>query len=282
MIDEGAPEHGTIILAIPTKEGLVVAADSRLTGGDGQICDRMYKIAELTGVDRAALALAGVEGFTVPRRNGELCGRTFTVGYLSMLKALVEKRQDHNVTAAVYALVDIIRDQLKDDRYIKRGALLENKFKKAPANVTFIVYLEVVFAIYNPQSMVSYVTEYYVNMTRDLQFSIIGPTRRILGPADARQILVYGETNFVRNQVFHASGAGQLYLDALTTKFLLETTVPISSITKDKAVVVAKTIVHAAYMASLLAPRAVNDDIGGPTDIVFLGEAARPERVQWK
>jgi hypothetical protein len=277
----GAPAQGTILLAIPTREGLVVAADSRLTG-DNKICDRMYKIVELTGVDRSALMLAGVEGFAVSRRGGELCGRTLYVNYLSMLKSLIEGRPDHNVDAAVYALVDTIRDQLKDDRYIMRKLLIEDKFQRVRPDVNFVPYIQIVFAQYNPDSGFSYVTEFYVNMTRDLHFSINGPSRRVRSPSDAREIFVYGETNFVRNQVLHASGSGQLYLNAETMKFLLESTAPISSISKETATVVANNVVHAAYMASLLAPLAVNDDIGGPTDIVFLGEPARPQRIQWK
>jgi hypothetical protein len=48
----------TLIIVIPTVAGLIVAADSRLTLAN-QVCDNVFKIAEVEGIDRTAAFVTG-------------------------------------------------------------------------------------------------------------------------------------------------------------------------------------------------------------------------------
>jgi hypothetical protein len=56
-------EHGTLLVFIPTKDGLVVASDSRMTFNGTHYCDEAEKFIPLVNHPRSLLAAAGNSGF---------------------------------------------------------------------------------------------------------------------------------------------------------------------------------------------------------------------------
>jgi hypothetical protein len=69
------PANGTLVVLIPTEDGLVVAADSR-TSLFGVFCDSQYKIIELKKPKHVAIAVTGDVAFIAPPEAHEqnICG----------------------------------------------------------------------------------------------------------------------------------------------------------------------------------------------------------------
>jgi len=69
------PANGTLVVIVPSADGLVVAADSRTTV-NGATCDNQYKITELRRPKRTVVAVTGEVAFISPpdAQERDVCG----------------------------------------------------------------------------------------------------------------------------------------------------------------------------------------------------------------
>src|SRR5439155_26677501 len=68
------PLNGTLVVTVPSRQGLIVAADSRGNFGPAGHCDNIIKIIEPIKPERIAVSVVGnAQFFDAPESNVDLC-----------------------------------------------------------------------------------------------------------------------------------------------------------------------------------------------------------------
>jgi len=83
--------------------------------------------------------------------------------------------------------------------------------------------------------------------------------------------------NYLNQYVFR--GVGRAFLSREAIRFLTEQR-SAAEISRQEAVAVAIDIIEATSKTTALIPAPYG--IGGPVDVVLLGDEARPEKLRWK
>jgi hypothetical protein len=268
------PASATLVVIVPSADGLVVAADSRSSLA-GASCDNQYKITELRKPKRTVVAVTGEVAFIAPPdvQEQNVCGYLKSaprrLDISSVVKHYLERKN-----------ADPFKLSL-DDLSAKCVEEVERFWRIDPHAVEPYVGREifsVVIASYDPHSKNSIVSNFVVRIepvTRRVEATRF--TRITILQQSRRGVWSYGETDYLNKNVF--GGVGRGYLTAETLEFILVDK-PVSEVRLDQAVAVATNLIEATSRTTqvIYSP----SGIGGPVDIVLLGKKRQPEQIRWK
>jgi hypothetical protein len=265
---------GTLVVIVPSADGVIVAADSR-TSLFGIFCDSQYKITELRRPKHTVVAVTGEVAFIAPPDAHEqnICGYLRSaprmLDFSSVVKSYLERK---NIDPFKLSLDDLGSECVGEVERFRRANPLV--FEQYVGHEIF----SVVIASYDPQSKNSLILNFVVRIdaaTRKVEAARF--TRNLISQQSRRGVWSYGETDYLNKNVF--GGIGRRFVTADTQSFILVDK-PVSEARLDQAIAAATNIIDATSRTTQLVPSP--SGIGGPIDIVLLGNKRRPERVLWK
>jgi hypothetical protein len=268
------PARGTLVVIVPSADGLVVAADSRTTV-NGATCDNAYKITELRRPKRTVVAVTGDVAFIKPPDAAErdVCGYMKSAPHLldiaSVVKSYLEQK---NVDPAKLRLEDLGAECV--------GAVQRFRESEPLALEPYVgrEIFSVVIAGYEARSKTAMVLSFAVRIDGVTHRVEAGRFTRIaITPQSRRGVWSYGESEYLNRNVF--GGVGRKFLTKSTLNYMLEDK-PVAEARLDEAVAAAGNVIEAASLTTELTP--APSGIGGPVEMILLGHKSRPEQIPWK
>jgi hypothetical protein len=268
------PASATLVVLVPSADGLVVAADSRTTVLGTQ-CDGQFKIVQLKRPSRTVVMVTGDGVFIPPPSTAEkdLCRYQQSAPHLLDMTAVVSSYLQRNAHAPEkLSLKDLGAKCVHAAQRFQ--ALHPEAFRSHLGGEIF----SVVLASYDPKAKVSTLRNFVVRMSQETQKIEATRFAKIaVSSTDRRGIWAYGETDYVEKQVY--GGFGRQFLSASTLDFFLQDK-PVAQASRDQAVAAAVNLIQAASRAAQQFP--APSAIGGPIDVVLLGRGRRPQQLQWQ
>jgi hypothetical protein len=259
--------RATLVAIAPSRDGLVIAADSRLTFLGAQ-CDGAFKILAPARPLRTVAVITGASAFVAPQaeRPKDVCRHLMTAPRVLDMNAVV-------LEALARTGDDASRISMEDLSGACIGALekLQATYPGVLTGYEGREIVSVVVASFDPVRVVSTVRRFVVRLD--------AATGRIEAiPADvlridrrsARDVWVYGETDWVNRAVY--SGAGRRFLKASTLEYL-EDHKPVGEVPLERAVDAAANVITAASHAAKIEPPP--SGIGGEIHVMVIGRGER-------
>jgi len=265
---------GTLVVLVPSADGLVVAADSR-TSVFGATCDSQYKITELMRPRRTVVVVTGDTAFIKPPDAGlhDVCAYLQSAPQLldipSLIKHILERK---STDPFKLSLEDLGTECVQAVQRFREASplVLEPYIGKE--------IFSVIIASYDQRSKASLVMNFVVRIdSRTHRVEADRFTRITIPPQNRRGVWSYGETDYLNQNVF--AGIGRKYLTSSTLDFILADQ-PVANVDLDQAVSAAANVIEAASLTTQLVPSP--SGIGGPIDIVLLGQKRQPQQIQRK
>jgi len=210
------PASGTLVVIVPSADGLIVAADSR-TSLPGIFCDSQYKITELRKPIRTVVAVTGEVAFIAPPgpEVNDMCGYLKSaprmIDFSSVVKLYLERK---NVDPFKLSLDDLGSVCVGEtERFLR---VYPDAFERFVGHEIF----SVVVASYDPHSKNSLILNFVVRIdavTRKVEAARF--TRNMISTQSRRDVLSYGETDYQNKYVF--GGVGRRFLTSDTLSFIL-------------------------------------------------------------
>jgi hypothetical protein len=267
------PASASLVVLVPFADGLVVAADSRISILGAQ-CDGQFKITELARPARTVVMVTGDSLFIPPPgpHDTDVCRYVASAPRMLDVAAVVRGYLERNT-------VDLSRLSLEELGAACVQAV--QKFRQSHPEA-FRTYggrevFSVIIASYEPSSRIATMRNFVVRIdaatgaVQAARFATIS-----VSPQDRRGVWTYGETAYLEKQVY--AGVGRQYLDKSTLDFILVNQ-PVAEVPLEQAVAAAVNVIQAASSATGAVP--APSGIGGPIDVVLLGRHPRPEPLQW-
>jgi hypothetical protein len=268
-----APLSGraTLVVLVPSADGLVVAADSRISFLGAQ-CDGQFKILEPSRPARTVAMVTGDSVFVPPPPAGErdLCNYLKSAPHLLDVGEVVRRYLERDASGAREFSLEALGKECVAavDRFARAnpGALQAYAGREI---------FSVIVAGYDPRGGAATLRNFVVRMDK--------ATRRIdtdrmttitVASSDRRGVWIYGESAYVERNVL--AGVGRKYLDAATLDFIL-TAAPVADLPLSRAVAAAVNVINAASQTTETLP--APSGIGGPVNVVLLGHKHRPQPV---
>ncbi|WP_024341019.1 hypothetical protein [Bradyrhizobium japonicum] len=253
----------TLIVAIPTALGLIIAADSRVSTWSGY-CDLGFKITEIESHPRTATFMTGTT--TVSEgMNLDPCE------HLKHLKfdAADVLREAAERTDRFDEIIEFVLDGT-------RRFVAANPNSYAPKKGLSL--FQGVVASFDAATHRSRLQSFSVNYLNDGTIAAEDIVSEEFGPEDQSKIRLYGEASYLIQSVLH--GPGSRFLTERYGRFQ-------SSV---KRIAEADVNVAADFAIDLIQAASKTSDaglrpatgIGGPVDVLLLGDDERPKRLQWK
>ncbi len=265
---------GTLVLAVPSNEGLVIATDSRMRVAPGVFCDNQYKIIEPDRPDRSVIAVAGA-GINVPGPGPDvrdLCAysmrarRNYDIGALA--RDYVEARDANIATIQLDELAALCVETIVKFQMTHGLEPLKAFWDKRLFNV--------VLASYDPGARRSFVKRIGLNLEPGGRPFIDRRDSHNFSQESDGQLVAFGEAEFLNKNV--VNGVGQQFLRGAFAEWQKQKT--IAEINRSLALNAATDLIEAASKTADL--MRYDGGIGGPVDAVLLGEQRRPLRLRWK
>lgn len=256
--------HATLVAIAPSRDGLVIAADSRLTFLGAQ-CDGAFKILVPARPLRTVAVVTGASAFVEPFAEGrkDLCRHLMTAPrVLDMNAVVVDALAKTGDDASRISMADLSATCIE---------ALEKLRATYPAALNAFEGREifsVVVASFDPARMVSTVRRFVVRMdAATRRFEAVQAGDLNFDRTSARDVWVFGETDWVRRKVY--SGAGRRYLKASTLEYL-QNHKPVGEVSMERAKDAAANIVAAASREATIDPPA--SGIGGEIRVMVIGK----------
>ncbi len=265
---------GTLVVVVPSADGLVVASDSR-TSAFGVSCNGESKITELAKPRRTVVAITGDIAFVPPPDAGvqdacaylQLAPRTLDIPatvqhYLERKGGDPFKLSIEDLGAECVQAVKRFKDSSPRalEPYIGRDIF------------------SVVVASYNSHSKTSLIMNFAVGIDATThRVEADSFTRIVISPQSRRGVWSYGETDYLNKSVF--GGVGRKFLSDATKDLILGNRT-VASVHLNQAVSAAANVIEAATQTTWLVPS--SSGIGGSIHIVLLGRKRHPQQIPWK
>jgi hypothetical protein len=136
----------------------------------------------------------------------------------------------------------------------------------------------VVMADYDPKTRVALIRNFVVRIDADSKE--IQATRfstDTISAGDKWVVLPFGESDYFFQTVYH--GVGHQFINAAIFDSMIAGK-HVSEVPLDLAVAAAVNTIEAASRTTALVP--ATSGIGGPIDVVLLGDQSRPQKLRWK
>jgi hypothetical protein len=265
---------GTLVVTVPSREGLVVAADSRgAVTGTGH-CDDQFKIIEPIKAARIAASVVGGAVFLEPpgpddsdfckyvkRAHRNLDVIQLTRDYLETETADVSTLRLEKFALQCVAAVQKFHDAFPSTLQPFAGRSL----------------LNVILMGYDPKTRTTVIRDFVVRLSSEPSKAKAGKTRsRTFFSDSKREMFLFGEADYVNKHVI--GGIGRQFLSPETIRFIRQQT-NVGKTEFGEALSAAINVIDAASKTTALVS---SQGIGGPIDVLLLGNEPRPRRVQWK
>jgi hypothetical protein len=264
---------GTLILAVPSRDGLVVAADSRSTVA-GIHCDNAVKIVLPARPERVVATVTGQGTFLVPPGNiaiSDLCMYVRRGPRLLDIQGVVKRYlEEKNIDLNVLEIMDLAQ------RCLNAVRDFQTTWPDALHSFAGHELFSVVLAGYDPKERLSVIRSFVVAVLADLKPDIARTVDWRIAQDDAPEYFGFGETDYMNRQVFGGPGRG--FLSETFIRFL--TLKSVKDVDPDIAVEVATNLIEATAKTTGIIPAPTG--IGGPIDVVLLGKESQTRQLQWK
>jgi hypothetical protein len=263
--------RATLVVLVPSSDGLVVAADSRISFL-GAECDGQFKIIEPSRPARTIAMVTGDSVFVAPPPAGErdLCRYLQSAPHLLDIGEVVRRYLEREASGAEEFPLKALGKECV--------AALERFAKANPAELHAYAGREifsVIVAGYDPRRHTATLRNFVVRMDKvTLRIESARMTTTTVTASDRRGVWLYGESGYVETNVL--AGFGRKYLDAATLDFIL-TAASVAGAPLNRAVATATNLINAASRTTETLP--APSGIGGPVNIVLLGRDPRPRPV---
>ena len=263
---------GSLEVVTPSKDGLIVAADSRVQIGAGGFCDSYHKIVEPSRPDRTVLVVAGaaMQIAMPPPDVSDPCvylrqaPRYFDIrelarNYLERSGASVATMEIDKLAALCVETIATFQQTRGDDIRGFWGKLM----------------VAVILASYEPAGRKSTVKVFGVRLRANGEPFVSDKESHVVGPSNRPTMLVFGEYQFLQKQVMN--GPGRQFLRGGLKEWQKKTRT--ADIDRSLALKAAVDVIEAASKTvDVLRHEAT---IGGPVAAVLLGDQPRPQRLRW-
>jgi hypothetical protein len=267
------PAGATLVVLVPSADGLVVAADSRISILGAQ-CDGQFKIAELAKPARTVVMVTGDSIFIQPPgpHETDLCRYVATAPRTLDIATVVRSYLEHNAANPENFLLEDLGKAC-----VQAVQRFQQSNPQALRSYVGREIFSVIVASYDPASRVSTMRNFIVRIdARTGEIQAARFAQIAVSPQDRRGVWSYGETSYLEKQVY--AGIGRQYLAASTLDFILVKK-SVAEAPLDQAVAAAVNVIQAASLTTRLVP--ASSGIGGPIDVLLLGRKPRPEPIQW-
>ena len=268
----GPAAHATLAAVVPARDGLVIAADSRLTFM-GAECDGAFKILIPTRPAHTAVIVTGDSFFVMPGPEGKhgSCRYLATAPRLLDIGSVVTHalEQQAGNDAAQISVAGLTR------ACIRALARFQRRYPSVLRAYAGRDLFSVVIASYDPARHAATVRNFVLRRNaRTGRIETGRSNETVLTPRSRRGIWIYGETGWFNRRVY--AGPGRRFLTAPTLQ-LLDPRTTIAATTRAEAVAAAENVVAAAIRTARILPP--SSGIGGPIRVVFVGASPHPERM---
>ncbi len=259
---------GTLVMMVPTADGLLVAADSRLTVASEprQYCDTGHKLI----VDEAQNAVATVTGLSTIyalaslSSCAELAQSERVMDIYGIVRAFLAK---HGPEGSLEALQELCLTEVRKAQSIDDQTFQDFRGRD---------YFTVVLAHFDAQSETSRFSGFVVALDHDLQPFVKQTIADAATTDDRMTCWIFGQGEYVGEQVFN--GPGARFLDERSRRFLT----PSLRVTEVSGADTLNFIRNTFQAIEAVAPTNPPPwGIGGPIDIVRLHKGGL-ETIQMK
>jgi hypothetical protein len=267
---EPVPATGTLVVMVLSNSGLVIAADSRTTAA-GRFCDNAFKIL-VSGKSKRMVATVTGTGIVLaapphPIPIAQICEHVATGARILDIEKVVSPYLDSDSLN----MDDLVKSCIES--VIDFGSKDAGTLQRYRGHEMF----SVVLAKYEPETQVAGTIGFVIGIDERSQPFLAKRFERTFGFAERQDYVAFGETDFLNQHV--VAGVGRQFLSIETIKFHMEPR-PIKDVSLEGALALAKDLLRATELTTRIVPPP--SGIGGPTDIVLLGDSAQPTRIQWK
>jgi hypothetical protein len=272
--------QGTLIVLVASKDGLVVASDSRQTLDNRVYCDEANKLLVPSRPDRFIVAVTGTRGFYP----------------LSMMTAMNDICGYVKRTAREFDLAEVVKDFIeKNHSEIDLSNFDAKQLAQHCQDALFAFFLahpyrsptvsgvgfssSVVLASYDPATSRAHVRTIEISFSQDLTKLIINDVTNVhFDLDDLAEPMICGEGDYLRQKVLPVIGLESI---AESTRRQVGTfpvvnfpTVRDNSL-KD-AIAMATDLIESASRMTAKIP--ASSGIGGPIDVRIIGKQLQPTR----
>lgn len=267
-------QRGTLVSVAPTKDGIIIAADSRSTIG-GQFCDQTYKLLEVRGPHPTAVSVPGV-GIIFerpPAGTKDLCAWIKTGRRVMDIEQFAKSwLETHTGVLTADQIRRLGVDSLEPVRSLVRFS------PDAPKAYAGNNFYTIVVARYDRSADVRYVGAV------GTRFNPITAAPEVTDQAfwefrpDSRaDVINFGLFDYVPDHVLREGRQlAQEYLAFDPGKRRVR------DISSEEALSALENLLDATSRTARIVPTPGGIGVGGPTDILLLGADEAPKRVRWK
>lgn len=263
---------GTLVIAIPCREGLLVAADRRATV-HGQTIDGDSKLAVLNGSPVTVIAVTGAGEFIAPPRAGQstaswLAQAPRLFDARSVLEKAIEQRGRKLSADMLAGIADDLVSELRSFFNRRQPALLA---RYAGTDLCRAV----IFQCRGGSPPARVMATFTVTISNSREISAAGDLVRTFAPEEPFEVCSFGETEYVIEHVLNGSGRAALS-PKLKRLLALASSVRVADLQVAEAEYVARGLIMAAEVTSASNPIPSGCGIGGGATVVLL----RPDLVE--
>jgi hypothetical protein len=246
---------GTLVMVVPARDGLVIAADSRSSDdrNEASFCDQDFKLMEIErGPLRTVVTATGGVKFLPPSSPpADLCRYMRNAApSLDFRAALKEYIEGQNQTAETVSLLGF-------------AATANAKLAAYPFRISTEALL--VVASYEPRTATSWVRSAKLKIAAGAPPSIGNETLREAKLEMRAQFYAFGDSAIAARYV----DSPALKPETRQLRFA-----HVREISKTRAITAAVDFIEVVSTGT--------KTIGGPVDVLFIGSAPRAERIRWK
>ena len=263
--------EGAFWAIVPTRDGVVVAADTRSVLADA-ICDGVEKVAIPRQDLRVAVIFGGVTQAALT--SGGPAARCDDVSVANRKLDFARVIQDYLDAAADASAIDLrVLSQLCQNHALsfhKLSIALKTPFlEQRRGNVLLVIAI----ARYEPSGRTSRVGMATLTVATDDTISSAVVSDQVFSRSSPAPLLLFGNITLLQDQVFGLRGSEYLdweKLDAIDNR-------KVEEVGHGAAVTALRTIFDAA--ARVAAETMKVPSVGGAVRYVLIGDAARPQRI---
>lgn len=266
--------RGTLVSVAPTKDGIVIAADSRSTVGN-QYCDQTFKLVEVSLPQPTVVTVAGIGVVYAkpPAGTTDLCDWIKTGRRVTDIEHFAKHwLASHPEDLSSGLMIRLGTDSLTEVRELVKvspdapKAYAGNNFYTIAVMsydaVSRSAKVGVVGTRFNPVTGAPEITDHKL-----WQFQ----------PTDRGDVINFGLFDYVSDHVLREGRSFAAEYLAFRPSSRV-----VGDIASAEAVSALSNLMDATARTTRIVPTPGRVGIGGPTDILLLGAGKSPERIRWK
>jgi len=275
---------GTLIIAVPTVDGLVFAADSRevLHAGSSReriICDSQYKIRIPSLPFRTAFAITGY-GLGYPPLPPDCTQSEDTLRFIRASKPVFDIRSDLKRWLEA-SQCEVLTVRLLENLREKCIQALKSVPSSFIRQFRGLDVFQVVIGSYMPDSKIGVIANWSTHIGRFWgRVSATDITWNEVGQSSARTYFRYGATDYVETNVVRPPAS--IFMSRLPprTATIFSTNGAVCDTLASDAVEWAQALIDSTAVSMFMI--ADEESVGGPVDAVLLGSSREPVLLRWK